>query len=316
MAYHGLANVRNTCSINTLIQCIRKCDITTSVGKSNDLYSEYKNLCKDLEKNSINPNQFLNTFYKTFQTFYRKGEQLDFTEIYIMSINKFLEETHDPGFISQHQITNNYKSNLKQFLQKKSIDVYNMHYKNSNSKICDKLVGTEIQEISCKQCNEKYHNIDTILWTTLNMSESIEESLQNEFKIKETLDWVCDKCKSVSGTRTIRYWRLPEIWPIVLNRFGDRKNVKGINIPEEIILGNGIELQNEDKTNYELICIANHYGTMQGGHYNAICKETNEWVMYDDLNIVKISNDQKIKFLNNNKACYVLFYKRITKEKF
>ena len=36
--------------------------------------------------------------------------------------------------------------------------------------------------------------------------------------------------------------------------------------------------------------------------------------MYDDINIIKISNDKKTKFLNNNKACYVLFYKRITNE--
>lgn len=233
-----------------------------------------------------------------------------------MSINKFLEETHDPEFISQHQITNNYTSNLKQMLQHKSIDVYNLHYKNSNSQLCDKLVGTEIQEINCKICNEKYHNVDTILWTTLNMSESITESLQNELKLKEIQDWKCDKCKSVSGSRMIRYWKLPEIWPIVLNRFGSKKNTSGINIPEEINLGKGIELQNDEYTNYRLISIANHYGTMQGGHYNAICKELNEWVMYDDINIIKISNDKKTKFLNNNKACYVLFYKRITKEKF
>jgi ubiquitin C-terminal hydrolase len=228
-----------------------------------------------------------------------------------MSINKFLEDTHNPEFISKHQIKRIYTSNMKQLLQQKAIKVYNIHYKHSNSKLCDKLVGTEIQEISCKQCNEKYYNIDTMLWTTLNMSENIIDSLHSEFNMKETLDWKCDKCNSISGTRIIRYWNLPEIWPIVLNRFGKTKNCSGINIPEEINIGKGIELQNEKSTKYELICIANHYGTLQSGHYNAICRETTEWVMYDDINIIKISNDKKSTFLNNNKNCYVLFYKRI-----
>ena len=89
MDYHGLANIGNTCSINTLIQCLRKFNITTIIENSDGLYSEYKLLCDDLKKQSIRPNKFLNTFYKIFHMFYIKGEQLDFTEIYIMSINKF-----------------------------------------------------------------------------------------------------------------------------------------------------------------------------------------------------------------------------------
>ena len=46
-----------------------------------------------------------------------------------------------------------------------------------------------------------------------------------------------------------------------------------------------------------------HFGGLNNGHYEAICKNNNDWILYDDKTFKKI----KEPF---NKNAYILFYKR------
>ena len=58
----------------------------------------------------------------------------------------------------------------------------------------------------------------------------------------------------------------------------------------------------KDKAIYDLYGVIEHYGTLNQGHYTAICKNDGNWVSY---------NDSIIKIVDNpvTKNAYVLFYK-------
>ena len=56
---------------------------------------------------------------------------------------------------------------------------------------------------------------------------------------------------------------------------------------------------------YELYGVVNHYGTLEGGHYVAYCKndQKNRWFKYDDHEVTELSTaDVK------SHAAYLLFY--------
>ncbi len=58
----------------------------------------------------------------------------------------------------------------------------------------------------------------------------------------------------------------------------------------------------KDKAIYDLYGVIEHYGSLNSGHYTAICKNDGNWVSY---------NDSVINIINNpvTKNAYVLFYK-------
>jgi ubiquitin C-terminal hydrolase len=56
---------------------------------------------------------------------------------------------------------------------------------------------------------------------------------------------------------------------------------------------------------YNLHGIGFHHGMLEGGHYNAICKNENDFYYYDDNNVGLINDLDPILKSNN---CYLISY--------
>jgi ubiquitin C-terminal hydrolase len=84
--------------------------------------------------------------------------------------------------------------------------------------------------------------------------------------------------------------------------YGEKNNnfvlypIKDFDIREYIV---GPE---KNKAIYDLYGVIEHYGSMNQGHYTAICKNNNKWINY---------NDSSLEIAKNpiSKNAYVLFYK-------
>lgn len=58
---------------------------------------------------------------------------------------------------------------------------------------------------------------------------------------------------------------------------------------------------------YDLYAVSNHFGSLDGGHYTAFCKNPvlEKWYNFDDNDVGSLSPSEV-----NTKAAYVLFYKK------
>jgi ubiquitin carboxyl-terminal hydrolase 8 len=323
----GLVNIGNTCSINTVIQCIGHCPtirnfiLTPDIpfiklkNRNYSIYEELKDVFSHLwiNNNNIIPRRFIKAFYESIGNTYSLGEQLDFTEMWMLLLNNIIEETHKLEYLSIHQKMVEYKEDILNHLQTKVNTSWIAFSKASNSPLNDILYGTQIQQITCKSCGKVYHNIDQIAFHYIeiihgpSMINGIEKLLS-----EETMHgWKCDKCSHQNASKILRFWRLPKIWMIVLQRFNNMsKIINPIDILETIILDKSVEISTASTITYSLCAIANHYGSLNGGHYTAICKNTNnEWYDCDDMQITKIDNIKDI--LLKNRSAYALFYERL-----
>jgi Ubiquitin carboxyl-terminal hydrolase len=57
-----------------------------------------------------------------------------------------------------------------------------------------------------------------------------------------------------------------------------------------------------------LYAVTNHFGSLNFGHYTAVCKnfETGKWWDYNDSSVSELDNDHEAV----SNAAYVLYYKR------
>ena len=314
----GLANIGNTCSINTLVQCIGHCpsflefilktdiQVTKIDTRKYSVYLELKEILKNLwvDNTSIIPRRFIEAFYESIGDSYTFGEQLDFTEMWMLLLNNIIHETHSDTHVSdccQESGT---------ILQKKVQDSLSVFFKKSNSPLNDLFQGSQIQQITCEKCTHKSHLVEPLAISYIdnpNIFEGLQEILETQ-KIKE---WKCEKCSYDTGTKFIRFWKLPNIWMVVLQRYNlNSKTTIPIDIPLVIPLDSNVELSGTNNIHYELKSIANHYGSLDGGHYTAVCKnESGVWCEYNDLKIAVIIDINLV--LKNNRIAYALFYERV-----
>ncbi|GMK56830.1 hypothetical protein CspeluHIS016_0306700 [Cutaneotrichosporon spelunceum] len=163
----------------------------------------------------------------------------------------------------------------------------------------------------------------------------------DEFSKQETLgqndEWYCPVCKKhVQATKKLDIYKAPDILVICLKRFGSARNLRdkldhlvqypleGLNLDERIgerRLTQTLKLTDEEAKHYgiehstepfiyDLYAVDNHFGGLGGGHYTAFCrnKVDGQWYNYDDSRVSKASIDA----VKNNRAAYLLFYKRRT----
>ena len=70
----------------------------------------------------------------------------------------------------------------------------------------------------------------------------------------------------------------------------------------------GSILSNKKDDIYLFSSTALHFGSLNGGHYSAICNTPEGNILYDDRNVVNIDIDNKINFKNKNANAYLLVY--------
>jgi len=315
----GLANTGNTCSINTLIQCLGHCpafldlilqsnfNATKKEHAKYSIYEELKLILKQMwvDHHSLVPVRFLKAFYESLGDLYQPGEQFDFTEMWMLLLNNLLEEIHQESYDSIHIIKQKYDKPILKFLQKKAIHSWKLFTKNINNPCTDLLHGIQIQQIECKKCHHLYHNLEPMSFTYLELSHpTLQECIQHYLGTESIQDWACDECKNKDAEKIIRFWKLPKVWMFILKRFN---NTTKITQPFTILPHFSCNIFSDIINNYKLTAIANHYGSLHGGHYNAICLNSdNQWYEYDDLQVRKIEQINNV--LVNNTSAYALFY--------
>lgn len=328
----GLQNMGNTCSINTMIQCLGHCDaFRECLFKNESLFQKKENreysigdelrlICKQLwiDKNSLMPARFLRALQETLGKDFQIGrEQMDLTEVWMILIQNLLEESHQASFVSVHIQERNYSDQMLEFFHKEAINQWIKHSKDTCSPLLDLIQGIQIQQVQCKSCSKLYHNVEPFQCSYLELPEKehvhLNDCLVKLLETDSVEHWKCDACQESTNEKVLRFWKLPNIWVVILKRFnGTKKLHTPITIPYEFSFPFGFEMSSPlSGGKYQLKGIGNHYGSLYGGHYNAICKNDSEehpWCLYDDLSISSIKDILPI--LNKNRDAYALFYER------
>ena len=142
-----------------------------------------------------------------------------------------------------------------------------------------------------------------------------------EFTKEEEFDadnlWKCSKChNNIPAKNKIEIYQTPKILIIQLKRF---KNNEKINTFVEFPLTNldisRFVSHNKSKYNglnkkYDLFAVANHYGGLEYGHYDAYCLNyiDNHWYNFDDKDVYNLDKkNEKEKIVTEH--AYVLFYR-------
>ena len=294
----GLANLGSTCAINSLIQILFRLNrfkeiILNSDTKEGTITFELKDLFKSLSNNqSVSPNRFINNFYIIFKDIFNKFEQIDICELYIFIIQKIHDETC-----------------FEVLLNKSYNNIYEEHnYKIAchnnfkNSQIYDLFQGSFMNTIECIGCGYINKTFEPFIYIGLDITENlfISDLLSKHFTSETRLkdNWKCDKCNNnCNYNKSSIIWKYPPILFISLNRFKEiiRKNLEIVNINKQLIC----------QKIYNLHGIGFHHGMLEGGHYNAICKNDNNFYYYDDSS-VGIINDLESLLKSNNSylICY------------
>jgi ubiquitin carboxyl-terminal hydrolase 8 len=128
--------------------------------------------------------------------------------------------------------------------------------------------------------------------------------------------WKCPQCKAYrDAVKKIDIWRLPPLLIIHLKRFKYQgiwrdKITTLVDFPIENLDMNRYILNTAATTTnsgYNLYATSNHSGTLDGGHYTALCRhfQFDKWFKFDDTEVKDVSSSSLV-----SPTSYILFYAR------
>lgn len=138
-----------------------------------------------------------------------------------------------------------------------------------------------------------------------------QERLENENT------WYCDKCKKhQEALKKLEIYRAPNYLIIQFKRFkiktnntmtawlSNKKITTFVDYPiNNLDIRKYVIGPDKEKAIYDLYGIVEHFGSLNSGHYVALCKNLGRWIEYDDETLSAAE-----KIVNN--SAYLLFYKR------
>ena len=322
----GLANLGNTCYMNSAIQCLshllefhpKNENFLNENKNKDDIYCEWLKLQLELwqndEGNPIVPRSFLQKFMSDCQQkdiLFYNFQQNDTEEF----INIFMDLLHQS---IKKKVNITIKGEVSTQLDKlavKSMNSWSSFFQNDYSYIIQKFYSQLLSITSCTKCDYVTINFDPCMVISLaipDTAKSLYDCLDSYIS-KITLDcdnlWKCDKCKElVQPEKKIMLWKSSDIIIILLKRYSNGyKNDNFIEFPLELDISSYSLNYGSDKTIYKLSGICIQSGCLGGGHYYAMCKNELDqiWREYNDTNVRLVEESELLK-----QKPYCLFYRR------
>lgn len=330
----GLQNIGATCAINSLIQIICRTKQlrevlleNLDVIPENSLAYELKDILNLMHNNnnSLSPNRFVKKLFKNLNSIFTFGEQIDISELWIFLFNKLSSEVGkniivpsiDNVIVNINDISNNSLSNCNEL---KLLCDYKVAIINERkiSNWCDTSTGILLNILKCNKCNNYIYNFEPFISIYLDIPDdkkihSLASMFRNFLNSQVCKDsWMCEKCnEKTEYTKYVKLWKLPPVLIFVINRFSNinMKNTSPISINNELCIKKGSVVSSiNTEFKYYPTSFGMHYGNLSGGHYCAVCKVDDRYILYDDLDIRNINKENIKKMFECNKDAYMIIY--------
>jgi ubiquitin carboxyl-terminal hydrolase 8 len=330
----GLANLGNTCFINSCMQVLSHTyefndflNKQTYQKKIKNIYesaliTEWDNLRKLLWSQNcvVSPNKFLKTIHKIAE---KKGLEM-FTGYSQNDLPEFLLFVIDCFHTSlSRQITMTIDGNVENETDKIALKCYEMiknMYSNEYSEIWNLFYAVQVSEIvsleTGKQKNvipEPYFMVDLPIPQnnkSPNLYDCFDLFVEGE-KLEGDNAWFNSETqKKEDVKKKISFWSFPNILIIDFKRFNSRnqKNQILIDFPlDNLNLTKYVIGYKKNSYKYELYGVCNHSGGVMGGHYTSYIKNANgKWYHFNDTSVQEVP---LVSSIVSPKA-YCLFYRK------
>jgi ubiquitin carboxyl-terminal hydrolase 8 len=329
----GLANLGNTCFINSCLQVISHTyELNDFLEKDtyknklqnkpeSQLILEWDNLRKLMWSSNcvISPNKFIHSIQKVSlakgNNLFSGFEQNDLPEFFLFLIDCFHSSLSREIKMT---ITGSPKNNTD-VTAIKCFDMIINTFSKEYSEIWNLFYAIHISEISSLetgeiiQINPEPFFMINLPIPTHNKSPSLIDCFDNYVQgeiLEGENSWYNENTKEkISIQKRIQFWSLPNILVVDFKRFNNRsqKNQILITFPfKDLDLSKYVVGYNKHKYTYELYAVCNHSGGVMGGHYTAHVKNANgKWYYFNDTNVSEVG---LLHTIISPKA-YVLFYR-------
>jgi len=330
----GLANLGNTCFLNSAIQVLSHTyelsdflDVKTYQAKLNNKYEsalllEWDELRQLLwTKNCvIAPNKFVKTVQKLAEIkgldMFTGFNQNDLPEFLIFVIDCFHTAL-------SRKVNMSISGKVKDERDKTAVKCFEkikQMYENDYSEIWNLFYGIHISQLEhaasgevLSMVPEPYFIINLPIPAN-NKSPSLidcfELYVEGEILQGDNAVTYEKTGEKIAAKKSITFWSLPTILVIDIKRFNhmNRKNQIMVDFPlENLDLSKYVVGYNKETYVYDLYGVCNHSGSVMGGHYTSFVKNANgKWYHFNDSSVAEVAMAKQII----SPKAYCFFYRK------
>jgi len=333
----GMANLGNTCFLNSCIQILNQIDAVermcaTPVENPNKddaiVLNEWLTLRKamlnppaEIQAPVINPLNFVRSIHqiagKKGRDIFTGWAQNDLPEFLVF----MMECAHNARCRSMKTNIRGISSNKTDDLALQCYKMLQETYEREYSEFFDIFYGVYVSRLSTPDGTtlhsnkpESYCTLDLPIPANpatghpLNLFDCFAEFMADEL----LSGWMNERTQMKEPVRkNIVFWNFPKILIIVLKRYsanGQLKNGAMVQYPlDDLDLSRYVVGYKANSYKYRLFGVANHMGGVSGGHYTAFVRgqDSDDWFLCND-STVQPANEREVV----SAAAYVLFYRK------